>query len=67
MSKEEADTHKKKGNDLFVEKKYDEAIEAYSKAITCDPTNAVLYSNRSACWSAKNEWQKAYDDATGNL
>ena len=34
------------GNDAFLAKKYDEAIEHYSKGLLLDPENAVFYSNR---------------------
>jgi len=34
------------GNDAYLAKKYDEAIEHYSKAMLLDPENAVYYSNR---------------------
>jgi tetratricopeptide (TPR) repeat protein len=34
------------GNDAFQAKKYEEAIQHYSKSIQVDPNNAVYYSNR---------------------
>lgn len=54
---------KKKGNDAYLAKKYDEAISFYSEAINLEPDNAVFYSNRSACYAALKQWQKAYEDA----
>ena len=38
--------HFRLGNDAFLAKKYDEAIEHYSKGLLLDPENAVFYSNR---------------------
>ena len=37
-----------KGNDAFKLGNFEEAIDFFSKAIEVDPTNHVLYSNRSA-------------------
>eukprot|EP01035_Chromulina_nebulosa_P032991 gene32991-44139_t len=54
---------KKLGNDAFLAKKYDEAIEHYSKGLLLDPENAVFYSNRSACYGALKQWERAYEDA----
>ena len=39
-----------KGNAAFSEKKFQEAVEAFSAAIELDPSNHVLYSNRSAAY-----------------
>jgi len=54
---------KKKGNDCFGNKEYSKAIEHYSEGLKIDPNNAVLYSNRSACYAALKQWQKALEDA----
>jgi tetratricopeptide (TPR) repeat protein len=62
-----AEKAKSEGNTAFVAKKYDEAIAKYTEAMDLDKDNdtfcAVLYSNRSACWAAKKDWEKAYEDA----
>lgn len=63
MANEEAEEHKRKGNDAFKEKKWDEAIKHYNKAITLDPSNAAYYSNRSAAWSFKGSHESALADA----
>jgi tetratricopeptide (TPR) repeat protein len=34
------------GNKAYLAKKYEEAIEFYSKAIEADPLNPIFYSNR---------------------
>ena len=60
---ETAEELKRRGNELFATRQYDEAIELYNKAIAIDSENAVLYSNRSACYASKKQWQKALEDA----
>jgi len=58
-----AEAKKKAGNDAFSAKNYDEAIRLYSEAIGLDKTNHVYFSNRSACYGFKGEWEKAAADA----
>lgn len=59
-----ADALKAEGNKLFAEKKFTESIEKFSQAIELDPTNHVLYSNRSGAYASLKDWSKALDDAT---
>lgn len=47
MSKEQALKFKDEGNSLLKEHKFNEAIEAYSKAIELDSSNPIFYSNRA--------------------
>jgi len=54
---------KEQGNVAFAAKKYDEAIECYTKAIRLDDKNHVFYSNRSASYAGKQKWTEAIDDA----
>ncbi|KAI0359035.1 TPR-like protein [Trametes cingulata] len=61
--KEAAEKLKATGNAHMSAKKYDDAIEAYTKAIGLDPTNAVYYSNRAAAYSSKGEHSSAVLDA----
>jgi len=51
------------GNDAFKAGNYDEAIAQFTKAIEADPTNHVLYSNRSGAHAAKESYTEALLDA----
>jgi ankyrin repeat protein len=59
----QAEEYKKKGNDHFARRYYDEAIAAYTLAIDTDPTEALFYSNRSACFMGKRQYKEALSDA----
>ncbi|KAG2023612.1 cytoplasmic protein [Coprinopsis cinerea AmutBmut pab1-1] len=61
--KAEAEKLKQKGNGLMSSKKYDEAIDEYTKAIDLDPTNPVFYSNRAAAHASKGDHLSAIGDA----
>lgn len=58
-----AEEHKVKGNGFFSSKNYDQAIEEYSLAIKIYSASAPLWSNRSACYMAMKEYNKALQDA----
>jgi stress-induced-phosphoprotein 1 len=58
-----ADALKAEGNKLFAEKKFDEAIDKFTQAIEIEPTNHVLYSNRSGAYASKKDWEHAFEDA----
>jgi len=62
MSKAQAQAKKTEGNNFFKAKKYNEAIEKYSEAISLDPSDVTFYSNRSACYAALNMWAEAAED-----
>lgn len=54
---------KERGNAALTSGKFDEAIQAYSDAIKLDPSNHVLYSNRSAAYLKAGRFQDALSDA----
>ncbi|KAJ3750994.1 putative stress-induced protein STI1 [Lentinula detonsa] len=54
---------KRSGNSLMSVKKYDEAIEAYSQAISLDSGDPIYYSNRAAAYSSKGDHLLAVGDA----
>lgn len=58
----EAENIKNEGNCLMKEEKYNEALNAYNRAISIDATNPVFYCNRAAAFSRLGDYQKAIDD-----
>jgi len=60
-AKQQAQEYKEKGNKSFAADKFAESITWYTKAIQSDPTDHVLYSNRSAAylhtWRGKYKWK----------
>lgn len=60
---EQAIELKNKGNTAFQNKDYDIAVDYFTKAIQLDPTNHVLYSNRSAAYSQMSKFEEALQDA----
>lgn len=53
---------KKKGNDFYTEKKYNAAVEAYTRAIELDRGNALLYNNRAAAFLMLLQYKDALND-----
>ncbi|KAJ9151649.1 Heat shock protein sti1 [Coniochaeta hoffmannii] len=51
------------GNKAIAEKKFDDAITHFTKAIELTPENHILYSNRSAAYASKKDWEHALQDA----
>ena len=49
---EQANALKDKGNSQFASGKHAEAIESFTGALELDPKNHILYSNRSAAYTA---------------
>jgi len=52
---------KTKGNELYKQKKFDEALVLYEKAIELDPKEMVYLLNKAAVFSMKKEFQKSID------
>lgn len=59
----DVNTLKDQGNKAFAAKDYDRAIELFTEAIAIDPSNHVLFSNRSAAKAGKKQWAAALEDA----
>lgn len=53
---------KKQGNDAFLAKDYNKAIELFTQAIELNPSQPVYYSNRSGCYAQLQNWEKALED-----
>lgn len=62
-----SDALKAEGNKAFTAKDYPTAIEKFTEAIALDPENHILFSNRSAVYSAQAEYQKALEDAEKSI
>ncbi|KAL7722222.1 TPR repeat protein [Entamoeba marina] len=62
-TKQLSEAAKQRGTQAFKEKNYEVAITEYTEAIKYDNTNAVLYSNRSACYASLDKFEDALSDA----
>ncbi|EJP69671.1 heat shock protein STI1 [Beauveria bassiana ARSEF 2860] len=58
-----ADELKALGNKAIADKNFDDAIDKFTQAIAIQPENHILYSNRSAAYASKKEWDLALKDA----
>ncbi|KAH7273496.1 Hsp90 cochaperone [Fusarium solani] len=58
-----ADELKALGNKAIAEKNFDEAVAKFTEAIAIQPDNHILYSNRSAAYASKKDWDNALKDA----
>lgn len=63
MTKEAALAKKAEGNAAFKAKDYDKAIGFYSQAIELYANDHTFWSNRSAAYAGKMEYDKAAEDA----
>ena len=54
---------KDQGNKALQAEKFDEAIDLYTQAITKDSSNHVFFSNRSAAYTKKGDYENALLDA----
>jgi tetratricopeptide (TPR) repeat protein len=65
--KQEATRLKDLGNDEFKKRNFKSAIEYYTKAISLDEQNHVLYSNRSLSFWNLKRFDDALNDANKSL
>jgi stress-induced-phosphoprotein 1 len=54
---------KNAGNEFFAKGDHKKAIESFTEAISLDPTNHVLYSNRAASHTSLRDFSNALLDA----
>jgi stress-induced-phosphoprotein 1 len=58
---------KNKGNAAFSAGNYQDAVKHFSEAISLDPNNHVLYSNRSAAYASLKQYKEALNDANTTI
>lgn len=51
------------GNGAFAAKRYADAVERYTRAITLAPSHTVLRSNRAQCYLVLGDYTKAEEDS----
>ncbi|XP_060856461.1 small glutamine-rich tetratricopeptide repeat-containing protein alpha-like [Metopolophium dirhodum] len=62
FNKEQAEHHKKFGNDYMKTQNNDKAIESYTIAIKLNPLNPIYYCNRAAAFNAIGKYTSAITD-----
>jgi DnaJ family protein C protein 7 len=62
-AKKLAELKRDRGNQLYITKKYEEAIRLYTEAIQLCPDSSVYYGNRSACYIRLYQYRAAMADA----
>ncbi|EGD83696.1 hypothetical protein PTSG_04301 [Salpingoeca rosetta] len=69
--KAKANAFRKKGNEAYKARRFDDAINAYTKALETAPVVdedcAVYYCNRAACYLFQKKYDKVIEDCTAAL
>jgi tetratricopeptide (TPR) repeat protein len=60
---ETADSVMKEGQQLYLDKKYDEAIAKFERVLELDSTRWLAYVYIARCYMAKGSWSKAMSNA----
>lgn len=50
---------KEQGNQMFSARKYEDAINCYTKAIIKNPANATYFTNRALCHLKMKHWEQS--------
>lgn len=58
----EAEKCKEKGNELYKQKKFDEALEMYDKAISLYPNDLTFNNNKAAVYLEQKEYEKCLEE-----
>ena len=62
MSENSWEDLKEKGNSFFKQKRYEDAITFYNKALKLNPKAEVLYSNKGTCEKCLKEYKESIRD-----
>ena len=62
-----SEEEKQKGNDFMKAKEYQDAVEAYTKALSFDSKNSAVYSNRALAYLNQKRYQLVIEDCNKAL